>query len=420
MKKGIAIVLAVVMMIGIVPISYAAGGVDISLAVTSKSNDFISEENSGMLKTGNEFDVAIVLGNDSHVQSGKVEIDYDADSFEYLGYTQDVEDEDGSYIVNGSKTGRVICAFARTSELTEQTSIITAKFSVKPDAKGRNELKLVVTELLNHDGAELSYTAKNANVNIYHTVSFIGFDNKVIDVQKVVRGDDAKAPSAPYVEGYTFTGWDKAFTSVMEELTVKAQYKINTYTVKFVDWDGTTLKEETVEYGKSATAPENPTREGYNFKGWDKDFSSVKENMTVTAVYEEATEVHTMYTVTFVDGITGEVIKTQQVEEGKAAEAPEAPIHEGYKFTGWDKDFTEVKENMTVTAMYELEQGIVRGDANEDGIVDSSDATTVLRFVAHLEDLSDSAKLNADANEDQIVDSADATSILRFVAKLGW
>ena len=53
MKKGIAIVLAVVMMIGIVPISYAAGGVDISLAVTSKSNDFISEENSGMLKTGN-------------------------------------------------------------------------------------------------------------------------------------------------------------------------------------------------------------------------------------------------------------------------------------------------------------------------------------------------------------------------------
>ena len=60
-----------------------------------------------------------------------------------------------------------------------------------------------------------------------------------------------------------------------------------TYTVTFKDWDGTVLKTETVAAGKSATAPVAPTREGYTFIGWDKDFSNVTGNLTVTAQYEQ-------------------------------------------------------------------------------------------------------------------------------------
>lgn len=56
--------------------------------------------------------------------------------------------------------------------------------------------------------------------------------------------------------------------------------------VTFVDWDGTVLKTETVEIGKSATAPTDPVRSGYNFVGWDVDFSNVIEDLTVTAQYE--------------------------------------------------------------------------------------------------------------------------------------
>ncbi len=59
-----------------------------------------------------------------------------------------------------------------------------------------------------------------------------------------------------------------------------------TYTVTFVDFDGTVLKTEgNIGAGGSATPPDTPVREGYAFVGWDKEFSNVTENLTVTAVY---------------------------------------------------------------------------------------------------------------------------------------
>ncbi len=63
---------------------------------------------------------------------------------------------------------------------------------------------------------------------------------------------------------------------------------VETFTVSFVDFDGTVLKTETVEIGKSATAPETPVREGFVFTGWDNDFSAVTEDLTVTALYERS------------------------------------------------------------------------------------------------------------------------------------
>lgn len=62
---------------------------------------------------------------------------------------------------------------------------------------------------------------------------------------------------------------------------------IKTYTVTFVDYDGTILKTETVEEGDSATAPSDPTRDGYMFIGWDKDYDNINDETTITATYEQ-------------------------------------------------------------------------------------------------------------------------------------
>ena len=55
----------------------------------------------------------------------------------------------------------------------------------------------------------------------------------------------------------------------------------------FVDGQGKTLKTEKVESGKAATAPADPKRDGYTFTGWDKDFSKVTADMTVTARWKK-------------------------------------------------------------------------------------------------------------------------------------
>ena len=60
-----------------------------------------------------------------------------------------------------------------------------------------------------------------------------------------------------------------------------------TFKVKFVDYDNTVLKEETVEAGKAAVAPNVPKRIGYNFQSWDKAYDNVTEDLLVTATYEK-------------------------------------------------------------------------------------------------------------------------------------
>jgi predicted outer membrane repeat protein len=119
-----------------------------------------------------------------------------------------------------------------------------------------------------------------------YAVTFKDHDGTVLKTQTVSHGSAASAPTDPTRVGYTFTGWDKTFSNVTSEFTANAQYEINSYTVTFKDYNGSTLKTETVAHGAAATAPANPSRSGYTFTGWDKTFSNVTSEFTVNAQYE--------------------------------------------------------------------------------------------------------------------------------------
>jgi len=181
-----------------------------------------------------------------------------------------------------------------------------------------------------------------------YKVVFKDYDGTVLSEQEVKNGKSAKAPKKPAREGYDFTGWDKSFNKVIEDLVVTAVYKVKTYTVTFKDCNGKTIgKPQIVEYGSAAKAPEAPAREGYTFTGWNKDFSNVKKNLEVKAEYKINS-----YTVVFKDYDGKTIGKAQTVEYGKAAKAPKAPKRSGYVFTGWDKDFHKVKGDLEVKATY--------------------------------------------------------------------
>ncbi len=133
--------------------------------------------------------------------------------------------------------------------------------------------------------SNLTVTAQYA-INTY-TVKFVDFDGRELSVQKVNWGAAAAAPASPTFTGFTFARWDKAFDKVTSDLTVTAQYAINKYTVKFVDFDGKELSVQTVNWNSAAIAPASPTRTGYTFTGWDKAFASITSDLTVTAQYKQ-------------------------------------------------------------------------------------------------------------------------------------
>ena len=218
--------------------------------------------------------------------------------------------------------------------------------------------------------SEITYTGKLVNkpmataiycaeLKVFYKVTFNDGLGHVIKEQQVEKGKDATAPSNPTREGYTFKGWDKDFTKVKSDIKVTAEWTKNpdpkpvtTFKVTFTDGQGTTLSEQQVEQGKAAVAPADPTREGYIFKGWDADFSNITADLTVNATWEEAPAPVTTYKVTFTDG-QGGILSEQDVEEGKAAEAPADPTREGYTFKGWDADFSNITADLTVNATWE-------------------------------------------------------------------
>ena len=153
-------------------------------------------------------------------------------------------------------------------------------------------------------------------------------------------------------EGYTFKGWDKEIPETMpaENITVKAQWEINQYTITFDTNGGSEIAPITQDYGTEITAPDNPTRKGYTFKGWDKEIPKTMpaENMTVKAQWEI-----NQYTITF-DTNGGSEIAPITQDYGTAITAPDNPTRKGYTFKGWDKKIPETMpaENITITARW--------------------------------------------------------------------
>ena len=183
------------------------------------------------------------------------------------------------------------------------------------------------------------------------TVTFTDGFGKTLKTQEVSPGTDATAPANPSADGYTFAGWDKAFTNVTQNLTVNAKWTKDPV-VTFVDGFGTTLKTQVVKKGNAATAPTNPTHSGYTFKGWDKTFNNITADTTVTAQWTKNP------TVTFTDGF-GKTLKTEVVQPGGSATAPSNPSKKGYVYKGWDKAFTNVTTDITVNAKWSANKIVV-------------------------------------------------------------
>ena len=180
------------------------------------------------------------------------------------------------------------------------------------------------------------------------------------------------APANPTKTGYTFAGWTPAVPETMpaENVTVKAQWTINEYTITFDTDGGSTVNPIAQAYGTEITAPENPTKTGYTFNGWDKEIPAKMpaENVTITAKWKI-----NQYTITFdTDGGTEVAPITQDYNTDVTA--PANPTKTGYTFDGWDKEIPAKMpaENVTITAKWTINQYKVTFLDAEGGVFSES------------------------------------------------
>lgn len=100
--------------------------------------------------------------------------------------------------------------------------------------------------------------------------------------------------------GYTQVGWStvdggekvydfKDIYTKNEALTLYPVWNTNKYTIAFDTNGGSEIAPITQDYGTEITAPDNPTRKGYTFKGWDREIPETMpaENITITARWKD-------------------------------------------------------------------------------------------------------------------------------------
>ena len=190
----------------------------------------------------------------------------------------------------------------------------------------------------------IPFTSDNGSITaqVYHSVTFVDCDGTVLSAQSVAHGSAAIAPTAPEREGYAFIGWDKDFSNVTEDMTVTAQYSANSYSITYTI-NGEEYTAQTYEFGAAVSAPEYTVPEGHTFSGWDIPETMPAENLVLDA----ALTVNS-YSITYT--INGEEYTAQTYEFGAAVSAPEYTVPEGHTFSGWNIPETMPAENLVLDA----------------------------------------------------------------------
>ena len=173
-------------------------------------------------------------------------------------------------------------------------------------------------------------------------------DDKELDSGAYYEGAPITQPEDPSMPGYTFTGWTPAVPETMpaQDLTFTAVFEPKTYTATLIA-DGATVAEIPFTYGqKSITLPDVPKKEGYT--GAWPTYTLGAENLTITAIYTLNTYKATYY----VDEM---VLSAMDATFGAAVPVPRSPEKAGYTFTGWTPEIPEAMpaEDLTFYAVFE-------------------------------------------------------------------
>ena len=168
-----------------------------------------------------------------------------------------------------------------------------------------------------------------------HTLTYL-VDGEIYSTYILEEGDEITPEESPTKEGYSFSGWSEIPEKMpASDLTITGTFVPNKYKLTYFV-DGGEYKSSEVVFGSAITAEAVPTKEGYTFSGW----SEIPETMPASDVTITGSFAINKYKLTYT--LDGEEYKTAEVDYGTALTPEEAPVKEGYTFSGW----SEIPETM--------------------------------------------------------------------------
>lgn len=216
----------------------------------------------------------------------------------------------------------------------------------------------------------VTYTAQFANTTNTYTITWVNEGGAVLETDtNVPYGENPKyngtTPTKPADAQYTYTfaGWSPTVQQVKGNTTYTAIYSpaLNSYTITFVDEDGSVLQSSNVDYGTTPTyTGKTPTKEAdaqytYTFDGWTTEIAPVTGEATYTVKYKGTLR---SYTVTWKNH-DGTVLETDHnvsfgtmPEYNGATPTKAADNTYTYSWRGWDKAVSSVTGDVTYTATF--------------------------------------------------------------------
>ncbi len=215
-----------------------------------------------------------------------------------------------------------------------------------------------------------AFTGTDVFAKVKHNVTFI-YGLKSVTVQ-VPHGGNAAVPTDTFVPGYQFISWVGSAANVTEDRVILGAYANNTpaqpaaastalYTKKFSnvksapwpewwstlnlpkgvpgktcavhwynEWNGELWKTDIVPYGSSLATPPDPCLAGYDFSGWEGDWTNVTEDRAIGATY------YIKHRIRFYDD-KGDLIDVKYVRDGEG-DWVDPPERDKKKFVHYVRD----------------------------------------------------------------------------------
>ena len=196
--------------------------------------------------------VAVATGNATQLGSNVHLWEYNKDNI-YSAIIWNLEKQaDGSFLVKNQYNNQYLDVVA--DGLSDRVNILTWEKHGKPSeqwyvvANGDGTYRFVnkgsgkvvditggltangtnVQQYLWHGHDAQKFYLDRYPAAVYYNVTFKGMNGENLSTQRVEKGENASYPSAPVVQGYEFTGWDKSVSNVQGNLVVTAMYKKKT------------------------------------------------------------------------------------------------------------------------------------------------------------------------------------------------